>query len=400
MMMRIGPALAAAVMFSLSACSDGSDRAPDDIAPRVDTIAGLIRVTNPATAPEAWSFEPVLTLGTMGGGEADGPEVFGRIASIVSDDEGDVYIADSQALEVRVFDREGNYLRTIGRSGEGPGEFGALASLTWNADTLHVLDWRNARLQRFTGDGEAAGTIRWIPLSGSGIRFFPTPDNRIYTPGIPPRPSDGPPLPGAAFLIYESGALVDSLALIYRDEVTPLGVECVFAQGVSWYMSPAGPRRIVAPAGGGRILYAIASEYRIRVLDAAGDTVREIVRDGGSLRPMPDSIWAMTQDSVRALRARVPTDSSCSPDELERPANLPVLADLLYDFEGHLVVERETDTGHAFDFHDREDRLLASAAAPPRDRRVPPYFRDGHLYVATLGEFDIPGVAVYRIVRP
>jgi hypothetical protein len=79
---------------------------------------------------------------------------------------------------------------------------------------------------------------------------------------------------------------------------------------------------------------------------------------------------------------------------------LPVLVDLLYDQEGRLVVEVETDTGFAFDFHDEEDRLLARAAVPERDRRVRPYFRDGYLYVLTTGEYDLPGVAVYRIVRP
>ena len=58
-------------------------------------------------------------------GALDGPEheIFGRIVGIVADSAGTIYVADSQVPVVRVFDRDGNYQGSLGRSGEGPGEF-------------------------------------------------------------------------------------------------------------------------------------------------------------------------------------------------------------------------------------------------------------------------------------
>ena len=38
--------------------------------------------------------------------------------------------------EVRVFGLDGQHLRTFGRDGEGPGEFGDITSLAWVRDRL------------------------------------------------------------------------------------------------------------------------------------------------------------------------------------------------------------------------------------------------------------------------
>jgi hypothetical protein len=388
------------ISLLVSACAEGNDGEPPNGASSIDTISGIVQVTNPASAPEEWRFEEVLTLGQLGGEGVGDPEVFGRITSIIADDEGNLYVADGQALEIRTFDREGTYLRSIGRSGQGPGEFGALTSLTWAADTLHALDWGNARIQRFTRDGSEAGTMGWHRLSNNYVRFYSTSDGRVHVLGLPRQIVDPQGEPGTAFLVYDQGALVDSIVVRFRSEMPATGVVCESSGGIEWVTNSYAPQRIALPAGDGQALYAITAVYRINFLDATGDTVRRIVRDGGGFRPLPDEAWEVVEDSVRALRSRQPMGSTCNPSELERPAGLPILVDLLYDQEGRLVVEVETDTGFAFDFHDDEDRLLARASAPSRDRRVRPYFRNGHLYVVTMGESDLPGVAVYRIIGP
>lgn len=43
--------------------------------------------------------------------------------SVVTDEKGHIYVADRASLTVKVFDSEGNYLRSIGGRGRGPGEF-------------------------------------------------------------------------------------------------------------------------------------------------------------------------------------------------------------------------------------------------------------------------------------
>lgn len=49
--------------------------------------------------------------------------VFGQVSDLAVDRDGRLYIADMQTRQVSVFSSDGKFLRTIGREGEGPGEF-------------------------------------------------------------------------------------------------------------------------------------------------------------------------------------------------------------------------------------------------------------------------------------
>ena len=89
-------------------------------------------------------------------GEGDDPETsFSQVAFFVVTDEGHVIAGDIKDKKVKVFDAEGNFLRNIGKSGQGPGEFqipGGLA-LTPNNE-LMVEDSIARRLAFFTLEGE------------------------------------------------------------------------------------------------------------------------------------------------------------------------------------------------------------------------------------------------------
>jgi len=44
-------------------------------------------------------------------------------AVVDADEAGKVYVLDRKAGQIKVFDPQGNFLRAIGRRGQGPGEF-------------------------------------------------------------------------------------------------------------------------------------------------------------------------------------------------------------------------------------------------------------------------------------
>lgn len=76
---------------------------------------------------------PILELKeelSLGGPEAKGREVFDSIGEFIVDDAGNFYISDRTEDIIKVFDRTGRYLRTIGRHGQGPGEFEGIAGLS------------------------------------------------------------------------------------------------------------------------------------------------------------------------------------------------------------------------------------------------------------------------------
>lgn len=103
---------------------------------------------------DEWRLSPTpsMTLGAVDGG---GPQSFGRVADIATVGDGKVVVVDALANEVRVFTPEGVHERTIGRSGQGPGEFSSVSSVqVVAADTLAVFDRGLRRLSRFLLSGQ------------------------------------------------------------------------------------------------------------------------------------------------------------------------------------------------------------------------------------------------------
>ena len=82
-------------------------------------------------SPLAADFEEVFRVGSI-----DGPDwqQFGVIFDVAFDGAGNLYLLDFQAHRVIVVDQGGNLVRTIGRYGEGPGEFGFPGHLAAMAD--------------------------------------------------------------------------------------------------------------------------------------------------------------------------------------------------------------------------------------------------------------------------
>ncbi len=86
--------------------------------------------------------------------------IMGRIAGVAVDDKGQVYIADSDNTAIYQFDRNGNYLRSAGAAGDGPGEFRMIRSIEAGHGYLHVMDLSQRRITRFSLDNlEFAGTV-------------------------------------------------------------------------------------------------------------------------------------------------------------------------------------------------------------------------------------------------
>ena len=171
---RTAPVLAA---LTLAACTD----APPPITELTfDTLAdGTVLVSNPphglwdANPGTRWRLVESLRIGSATEG---GPDAFGDAAFATVDALDRLWIVDSQANEVRVFDGEGRFVRTVGGRGEGPGEFMGLGGVLhgpdgemWAEDDLldryEIFDTAGARIGGATirdpvrgRDGEAGSS--------------------------------------------------------------------------------------------------------------------------------------------------------------------------------------------------------------------------------------------------
>jgi len=125
---------------------------------KVETVDGVKTVTNPATGFAAPATQKLPELWRVGGDTDDEDEFFGVISDIDIDANGDVYLLDSQLNEVKVYSKEGEFIRSIGREGEGPGEFrGAVAMYFTPDDKVAVLQTMPGKIVLLTRDGTPAG---------------------------------------------------------------------------------------------------------------------------------------------------------------------------------------------------------------------------------------------------
>ena len=140
----------------------------------IDTIGDTIIVRT--LAGSVWDMEATLRP-EVSIGELDGPEEYllGRVASIAVDDDHNVYVLDWQAQEILQYDALGDYVRTVARRGEGPGELVRANQMALLPDgRLVVPDANNQRVQLF-GPG-ATDREEW-PLESS----HPYGTHRLWT---------------------------------------------------------------------------------------------------------------------------------------------------------------------------------------------------------------------------
>ena len=107
-------------------------------------------------------------------GTIEGPAALaGHALAVVRDSRGRFYLADSRdPTRVIVFNGDGSFRTTIGRSGEGPGEFKSVSQLFIVEDTLHVFDFGLIRESVFTPDGEFVRSYS-VPLWVNGVTDGP-----------------------------------------------------------------------------------------------------------------------------------------------------------------------------------------------------------------------------------
>jgi len=101
---------------------------------------GVKIIKNPKT-PLYGEIELELEVDLVIGGEdVDENYMFRRVSDIEVDEEGNIYVLDSRECRIQKYDKNGRYLKTIGRKGEGPGEFQRPGRITFDARRKLYVD--------------------------------------------------------------------------------------------------------------------------------------------------------------------------------------------------------------------------------------------------------------------
>lgn len=149
--------IAVSILLVMSSCGKKSEGLSS-----VEIIEGIECIhntENPLYPDKTVSFEEELSIEQE---DEDGNIILYRPFRYIVDKNENIYICDSQDMNIKVFDKDGNYFRTVGAKGSGPGEFQGVGEISLCPDgRLLVLDWELYRTSLFNADGNLLSSHKW-----------------------------------------------------------------------------------------------------------------------------------------------------------------------------------------------------------------------------------------------
>ena len=79
--------------------------------------------------------------------------LLGRPTSMMLDEDNNIYICDYHLSTILKYSQDGHFIKSIGNSGKGPGEFTNQSKFTYSEENLYVIDQSNRRIQIINQEG-------------------------------------------------------------------------------------------------------------------------------------------------------------------------------------------------------------------------------------------------------
>jgi len=226
----------------------------------IEEVDGVIVVKNPKEpmyGEDVFNLEEELTIG-----ETKGPEeyMFSQIIDVGVDDEESIYILDFLEAHIKVFNKSGEYLRTVGRRGQGPGEIQRAINIYITPGNEILINDRGARYFHFITLG--GQYIRSIYQGRSSRPKVDTQNNIVARQTIMNTNE-------VRFVLKKFDSELNELFTIFSYERKPSpGVLNLFAPRCYWEISK-----------NDTIIWGYADKYEFQIHDSDGRLIRKIIKD-------------------------------------------------------------------------------------------------------------------------
>jgi hypothetical protein len=317
----------------------------------VKTEGRITVVYNPQNPVESLdsSIDMILKQNLIiGTDEKNTDYYFEAISDIKSDGNGNIYIVDEQAHCINVFNKNGNYIKNIGRKGRGPGEFIAPTEMAILEGKIIVY---------------SLGRISYFDLEGHFITMKKAMFGRIVcfdSKGniIAQQPSH----PGKDMKLFlrkfnlESQILYTVASLAMEGPKSPEEKREAFPETILYTIRKDDS-----------IVWANRNKYELNLVDDRGHIFLKIKK---KFNPVP-----LTEEHKKTFLAYV----DGTEDQYNFPKYLPPIRYVFADDKNRIFVntyKKERDDKYIYDIFDSKGRYVEKIAI----KGLPMFCRNGYLY--------------------
>lgn len=317
---------------------------------------------------------------------------FGAVTDLDVTSDGRIVVADREAHNVKILRPDGTLIDTLGRQGEGPGEFQMLRSIqAARGDSLYVFDPQRSRLTVFEPESpyEVGRILTFSQEEGFVTEAGVLDDHLVGAYGSRVTPEGGlsRPTPYVWRLVSETGTPEDSLILARRGQRVISELENNMFR---IYTLPFRRTTAVALGQDGRLYHGWTDSLHIeaRTPNGSSDVVASV-----SASPVP--IGDTERDSVLARfgEDRPPVLQTAMPE------TKPAFYDLVVADDGRLWVQRPAPNLEAEErpwwVLDPEAQTISEVHLP-RDLEIE-VVQDGFAYGTTTTDMGAPAIVRYRV---
>jgi hypothetical protein len=152
------------IIFASVTCSKGTKEDKTEWKGKVE-YKGEVRVVKNPAEPLYGEIHLDLEEELSIGNENDENYMFNGVTDVATDSQGNIYVLDRMNFRVQKFDKNGQYIQTIGKKGQGPGEFERPARFFLGTqDNIYVTDGgrriEGRMIKIFNSRGEFVQVIR------------------------------------------------------------------------------------------------------------------------------------------------------------------------------------------------------------------------------------------------
>jgi len=194
----------------------------------------------------------------------NGKDFFAGASDIAFDGKGDVYVCDGRANNIKMFDAQGKYVKTIGKQGQGPGDFNYPTEMEIAGDRLYVRELYNRRISVLDSEGIFIKSVPMPMETGtSWWRIAALPDGRFIVEREKVNYGD-PNAPQECFIeLYSTN--FEPVKIIYQHQVRRnkyvtepqrTNVPIPFSPRVHWDVTPDG-----------KIVIGFSEKYEAEIYD-------------------------------------------------------------------------------------------------------------------------------------